>query len=207
MPYAMDIHGHPIFLISTMAMHTKNLQTDSRASLLVTQPEVSGDPLAASRVTLIGHAKPVSEVELNSARDRYIERHPNSLQWVEFEDFSFYVMDVIDVYYIGGFGVMGWVAGADYQSAQPDPLADSAPEIIAHMNKDHSDALMLLTHTATGMIPEEATMISVDRLGFQVRVRTVKGSTVERLAFPREVRSPGEARTVLIEMVALARQR
>jgi putative heme iron utilization protein len=33
--------GRPIFLISTMAMHTQNLQADSRASLLVTQPSSS----------------------------------------------------------------------------------------------------------------------------------------------------------------------
>jgi len=26
---------------------------------------------------------------------------------VDFEDFSFYRMDVVDVYYVGGFGVMG----------------------------------------------------------------------------------------------------
>jgi hypothetical protein len=207
MPYAMNTEGQPIFLISTMAMHTKNLQADSRASLLVAQPDVSGDPLAASRVTLLGRAKPVSEVDLHSARTLYLERHPNSRQWVEFEDFSFYCMDIIDVYYIGGFGVMGWVTSADYQRAQPDPLADSAPGIIAHMNKDHAGALVLLTRVATGINPEEAIMTSVDRLGFQVRVTTEKGSKVERLAFPREVRTPGEARSVLIEMVALARKK
>ena len=32
MPYGLDEHGRPIFLISTMAMHTHNLQADSRAS-------------------------------------------------------------------------------------------------------------------------------------------------------------------------------
>ena len=38
MPYGLDDRGRPIFLISTMAMHTQNLQSDPRASLLVTQP-------------------------------------------------------------------------------------------------------------------------------------------------------------------------
>src|SRR5208282_6733458 len=54
MPYSLDDQGRPIFLISTMAMHTQNLQADSRASLLVTQPETGSDPLGASRVTLVG---------------------------------------------------------------------------------------------------------------------------------------------------------
>jgi heme iron utilization protein len=207
LPYAMDTGGHPIFLISTMAMHTKNLQADSRASLLVTQPGVSGDPLAASRVTLVGNAKPVAEAELATARAIYLKRHPNSNQWVEFEDFSFYFLDVVDVYYIGGFGVMGWVPSTDYDRAQADPLLDSAPEIIAHMNKDHADALVLLTRAATGINPQKARMTSVDRLGFQVHLQTEAGSKVERLSFPRAVGSPVEARTALIEMVALARQK
>ena len=39
MPYALDDHANPIFLISTMAMHTQNLLADPRSSLLVTQPD------------------------------------------------------------------------------------------------------------------------------------------------------------------------
>ena len=31
MPYGLDKHGRPIFLISTMAMHTQNLQADPHA--------------------------------------------------------------------------------------------------------------------------------------------------------------------------------
>ena len=36
MPYGLDEVGRPVFLISTMAMHTQNLQVDPHASLLVT---------------------------------------------------------------------------------------------------------------------------------------------------------------------------
>src|ERR1700724_2503454 len=130
MPYGLDNHGRPIFLISTMAMHTQNLQADSRASLLVTQPDASGDPLGASRVTLIGNVLPVPETEIAEARKLYLARYANSKYWVDFEDFSFYRMDVVDVYYVGGFGVMGWVSASEYVGSQPDPLADSMAEII-----------------------------------------------------------------------------
>ena len=57
MPYALDAAGRPLFLISTMAMHTQNLEADPRASLLVTQPDWTGDPLAAGRLTLMGEAR------------------------------------------------------------------------------------------------------------------------------------------------------
>jgi heme iron utilization protein len=134
MPYGLDEHGRPIFLISTMAMHTQNLQADSRASLLVTQPNASADPLGASRVTLMGNVLAIPESGVAEARRLYLERYVNSKYWVDFEDFSFYRMDVVDVYYVGGFGVMGWVPASEYAQAHPDPLADATGEIVQHMN-------------------------------------------------------------------------
>ena len=207
MPYGLDDRGRPIFLISTMAMHTQNIQTDPRSSLLVTQPEAGGDPLGASRVTLLGNVLPVPEPEVSEARKLYLARYANSKYWVDFEDFSFYRMDVVDVYYVGGFGVMGWVAASEYSHGQPDPLADAATEIIQHVNADHADALILLARTFAGMESQEASMTSVDRLGFQVRLKTQEGVRGARIAFLREVRNPSEARNVLIEMVAQARQK
>ena len=207
MPYGLDDHGRPIFLVSTMAMHTQNLQADSRASLLVTQPDSSGDPLGASRVTLIGNVDPIPEVEVSESRNLYLSRHPNSKYWVDFEDFSFYRMKVVDVYYVGGFGVMGWVSASEYDVARPDPLADSTTEIIEHMNADHHDALVLLAQKFAGIDAHEAAMTSVDRLGFHVRLTTPDGVRGARIAFLREVNSAEETRTVLVEMVRQARSR
>ena len=211
MPYGLDGRGRPIFLISTMAMHTQNLQADSRASLLVTQPsstqaDAGGDPLGASRVTVIGNVLTIPEPEVPDARQLYLERYANSKYWVDFEDFSFYRMDVLDVYYVGGFGVMGWVAASDYNQAQPDPLADAAAGILEHMNTDHKDALVLLARAFAGIDSQEAVMTSVDRLGFHVRLKTPDGMKGARIAFLREVSNPGETRKVLVEMVQQARQ-
>ena len=207
MPYGLDDRGRPIFLISTMAMHTQNLQADPRASLLVTQQDTEGEPLGASRVTVVGNVLPVPNAELAEARKLYLERHANSRYWVDFEDFSFYRMDVIDVYYVGGFGVMGWVSASDYDRSQPDPLADSTAEIIQHMNSDHKDALVLLARTFARMESTEATMTAVDRLGFHVRVKTPDGLRGARIAFLRAVSNPAETRKVLMEMVQQARSR
>ena len=205
MPYGLDDHGRPIFLISTMAMHTQNLQADPRASLLVTQQDTHGEPLGASRVTLIGSVLPVPHTELAEAREIYLARHANSKYWVDFEDFSFYRMDVVDVYYVGGFGVMGWLSASDYDRSQPDPLTDSMAEIIQHMNADHKDALVLLARQFAHIDSTEATMTTVDRLGFQVRLRTPDGMRGARIAFSHEVRNAAETRKVLVEMVQHAR--
>jgi len=207
MPYALDEHGRPIFLISTMAMHTQNLKAEARAGLLITQFQGEGDPLGAARVTLLGNVLPVAEPELAQSRRLYLERYENSKYWVDYEDFSFYRMEIVDVYYVGGFGVMGWVAASEYCAAQPDPLADAMPGIIEHMNADHKDSLVLLAQRFAGIEAEEAAMTSVDRLGFQVRLKTPEGVRGARIAFLREVSSPIETRSVLVEMVEQARQR
>ena len=205
MPYGLDDHGRPIFLISTMAMHTQNLQADPRASLLVTQDDASGDPLGASRVTLVGNVQTIPTAEVPESRELYLARYANSKYWVDFEDFSFYRLDVVDVYYVGGFGVMGWVSASDYDQARPDPLADSTKEIIEHMNADHKDALVLLTRTFARIEALEATMTAVDRLGFHVRIKTQEGMRGARIAFLQEVTNATETRKTLVEMVQKAR--
>ena len=205
MPYGLDEHGGPIFLISTMAMHTQNLQADPRASLLVTQDDAGSDPLGASRVTLVGNVLPIPEAEVGDARQLYLARYANSKYWVDFADFSFYRMDVLDIYYVGGFGVMGWVSSSEYARSQPDPLADSMVEIIQHMNADHKDALVLLARKFARIEAQEATMTAVDRLGFQMRVKTSDGVRGARIAFLRGVSNPAETRKVLVEMVQQAR--
>ena len=192
--------------ILSMAMHTQNVQADPRSSLLVTQPDATGDPLGASRVTLLGNIMPVPAPEVTEARKLYLARYANSKHWVDFDDFSFYRMDVVDVYYVGGFGVMGWVPASEYYSGQPDPLADSAIGIIQHMNTDHADALIRLTKAFAGIEAQEAAMTSVDRLGFHVRLKTQGGTRGTRIAFSGEVSNPADARKVLIDMTAQARQ-
>ena len=206
MPYALEGAGRPVFLISTMAMHTQNLQQDGRAGLLVTQPEASGDPLGAARVTLVGNVSPIAETEVGEARRLYLERHENSKYWVDFDDFSFFAMDVVDVYYVGGFGVMGWITAQEYSQAQPDPLADAAAGILQHMNADHQDALILLARVFAGTEAQEAVMTSVDRLGFHVRMKTEQGMKGARVAFTSEVSTPVETRKMLVEMVQQARR-
>ena len=204
MPYALDAQGRPISLISTMAMHTQNLQADPRASLFVTEPDASGDPLGSSRVTLMGSVIRIPEPELVVTRTVYLARYPDSKHWVDFDDFFFYRMDVVDVYYVGGFGVMGWVAASEYSEAQPDPLVESKSEIIRHMNADHRDALILLAKRFAGIEALAADMTSVDRLGFHVRLKTQNGMHGARIAFLREVRNAAQTREVFVEMVKQA---
>lgn len=202
MPYASDELGRPVFFISSMAMHTQNIHQDARASLLVTQPDVAGDPLGSARVTLLGAATiaPAEEV-----RDLYLSRYENAKYWQDYTDFAYYRLEVSGVYFIGGFGVMGWIAADDYRNASPDPLAESAPGIIQHMNADHADALLLIARQLAGEHPDEASMTAIDRLGFHLKMKSGDRVHGRRVPFPREIEDKAEARAVLVEMVRQAR--
>ena len=203
MPYALDEIGRPLFLISSMAMHTQNLVQETRASLLV-NPD-SSDPLGAARVTLMGEVFKVAEAELRAVRKTYLARQESAHYWVDFEDFAFYRMEIADIYFVGGFGVMGWVAAEDYLQAEPDPLAESAPSIIEHMNRDHSDSLLLLAKVFAGIEADQATMTSIDKLGFHVRLKTADRVRGARIAFLVQARTVADTRKIMEKMVRFAR--
>src|SRR5450432_1037748 len=100
---------------------------------------------------------------------------------------------------------MGWVPAEEYTSARPDPLAETAQEIIRHMNADHPDALLLLARRFADEAATEASMTAVDRLGFHLRLKTGDRVHGRRVPFPREAGNQDEARAALVEMVRQAR--
>jgi putative heme iron utilization protein len=200
MPYALDDAGRPLILVSSMAMHTQNLAADPRASLLVTQP-TAGDPLAAGRLTLMGEVLRLAEAERDPVKASYLARHPNAAYWVDFDDFGFWRLEPTDLYFVGGFGAMDWVSAEEYLAARPDPLADASDSILAHINEDHAAGLLTCARAFTTEPVDEATMVSLDRLGFKLRLRTGERVHAVRVPFPREVATAAQCREVFIEML------
>ena len=88
-------NGNPVFLISRLAEHTKNLERDSRASLLVAEGG-STDPLANGRVTMLGPCTRV-ESDSGSARAAFLASHPNASYYADFRDFAFWRLQVASV--------------------------------------------------------------------------------------------------------------
>jgi len=201
MPYGLDATGRPTFLISSMAMHTQNLTANARASLVVAQPGWTDDPLAGARATLVGEVRPAADATSGAVRESYLERHANARSWVDFDDFAFYAMDVVALYYVAGFGAMGWVEASDYATAAPDPLVDVEGAIVSHMNADHADALVAYCRHYAGVAADSATMTAVDRMGFRLRARCGDALQGVRINFPSEVRSSEAARHVLVGML------
>jgi len=201
-PYAIDSSASPIFLISQMATHTKNVRASSLATLLVT--EASGS-LGGARISVMGETTLVEGEAIKGVAEAYLAKHPESKQWVDFADFGFYRMSVQDVYFIGGFGSMGWVSAEEYSAAEPDPLAGAAKDIIDHMNEDHVDSMLVLIEKHLELKATGARMTSVDRYGFNVRITTDSRSRGGRIGFPQQALTATEVRKTLVEMLATAR--
>lgn len=198
--------GNPIFLISGLAEHTKNLERDPRASLLVAESGAA-DPLANGRVTMVGPCTRV-DGDGGGARVAFLAAHPNARYYAHFRDFAFWKLHVESVRYIGGYGRMSWISQDEWQHAEPDPLASSAADIVAHMNADHADALVLYCQAFSEATDITAARLTgVDRYGFEMSATTNEGPRPIRLAFPTPVRTPEDARAALISMLKAARSK
>ena len=84
---ASDFDGAPLFLMSTLSRHTRNLAGDPRASLLLTGPHERGDPLNQPRVTLGGR---VERCAAPRAKVRYLQRNPKAGLYAGFADFGLF---------------------------------------------------------------------------------------------------------------------
>jgi len=209
MPYSLDDEGNPVFLISSMAMHTQNLKADARASLLVMEDKSSDDPLSIGRVTLMGEAKLIDKDDVLKVKNGYLKQHPDATFWVDFPDFSFYRMTITSLYFVGGFGRMDWVTGQDYYQAESDPLMEIANDIIEHMNEDHVDAMVLIAkhHDSNNRTENliSAKMTAVDRLGFHLQLTTEDDLNGVRINFPKSAESANSVRKMLVQMATEAR--
>jgi putative heme iron utilization protein len=113
-PYAVGESGDPLYLLSELAEHTRNLRADPRASLLVQDSLASADPQAGARVTLLGTAEPHDS---ETSRKSYVSRHPQAAEYLSLGDFKVWRLNVTEARYVGGFGEMGWLDGLDLRAA------------------------------------------------------------------------------------------
>jgi putative heme iron utilization protein len=202
--FAFDA-ARPVFLISELAEHTRNLRRDGRASLLVAA-NTAQDPLANARLTLLGRAAPVSDPERDRLSAVYFARHPGAAYYASFKDFAFWALDVSALRYIGGYGRMSWLSAEEFATAEPDPIAPHARAIIAHMNEDHADAMPLYCRAfSLATDTSRAELTAIDRYGFEMSATTGQGQRLIRLGFPLPIASTSEARAALVALLKQAR--
>src|SRR6267378_6206083 len=100
---ASHADGSPILLISRLAVHTKNILGDPRVSLMLDE-RAEGDPLEGARIMLAGRADEVSQDETAVVRRRYLHAHPSAEAFVDFKDFSLFLIRPSGAHLVAGFG-------------------------------------------------------------------------------------------------------
>jgi putative heme iron utilization protein len=191
--------GAPLLLISTLAIHTKNLLNDHRCSLMIDERK-AGDPLEGGRIMLMGTAEKTDDPE---ARRRYLARQPEAEMFAGFADFAFYRMNLTAVHLVAGFGRIVDLEPAEVLTQIDDAIEIVAdePGILKHMNEDHADTCRLYATRLLGGIDGEWTCVGCDPEGLELQ----NGRTALRLPFPQRVRAPGVLRIMLKELAEKAR--
>ncbi len=130
---ASDFDGAPLFLMSTLARHTRHLAADPRASVLMTENSERGDPLNHPRLTLNGR---IDRVDSPSVRTRYLQRNPKAKLYVDFADFAFFRLAIDNVHFNGGFGRADALAPPDILAARESEaaLAEAEARLIEWVN-------------------------------------------------------------------------
>ncbi|MGD0531630.1 MAG: DUF2470 domain-containing protein [Methyloceanibacter sp.] len=199
---ATEASGAPIFLISALARHTRNLTQDPRASILFDGTGTLGDPLQGARVTLIGRAEKTAD---EAVKRRFLARHPEAAFYAGFPDFAFWRLAVEGAHYIGGFGRIVDLMPADLLTATEgvgDLLAAEA-DILTHMNANHADAVRLYATRLAGA-PEGAwRMTGIDPEGCDLMC----DGEARRIRFKAPIATPAEAREALVRLADEARER
>lgn len=123
LPFIPDERHRPVFLISALAEHTKNLMADQRASFLVASPD-EHNVLTGARLTLVGDVQRCDASEELVAR--YLRYQPDAQQYLELGDFAFFRLTPKRARYVAGFGEMGWIEEAGWANGAVLALTDEA---------------------------------------------------------------------------------
>jgi len=140
LPFVLDQHHCPFFLMSGLAEHTKNLLTNPKASLLVFNPD-NDNVQTGSRLTVVGEVgrfePPAEQVR------RYLRYHPDAERYLALRDFAFFRLEPMRLRMIAGFGQMGWQEGRVLREAEALSLSGEE-QLIRALGSDREGSVKLL---------------------------------------------------------------
>lgn len=195
-PFITDLAGCPVILISDIAEHSKNIQSDPRVSLIV-QP-FSADMQETARATIVGRAQRLPDKD--GLGPRYLRRFPQAETYFAMHDFHFYRIEPVRVRWIGGFGKIHWLQAEAYLM-DSGTLPEAEAGILSHMSTDHADSLKAYCRHFLGLEVDKAAMIGIDPDGFDLRA----DDQIRRIEFTDPVTSATAARQALVAMAQATR--
>lgn len=195
------LDGAPVLCVSQMAEHGRNLAGDQRASIAIVAPSTDPDPLASGRITLAGLAERPTGGELVAAREAHLAAVAAAKYYIDYSDFSLWVMRVQRVRWVGGYGRMDSATAEAYMAAVPDPVQPHAAGAITHLNADHGDSLCAMAR-ALGGFPDATSAVctGIDRYGLDLKVITERGVAYTRVGYPEPIDSSDDLRSATAQL-------
>ena len=199
--------GAPVLCVSNLAEHGRNLAGDPRASIAIVAPGTQTDPLASGRVTLAGHVEEPVGAERAAAREAHLSAVDAAKYYIDYSDFSLWVLRVDRVRWVGGYGRMDSTSGLAYAEAQADPVTPLSAGAVAHLNDDHAESLTAMAR-ALGGYPDTTAAVctGADRYGLDLRLTTERGLAYTRVGYAKPIDSIDELRSAAVELTRRARQ-
>jgi heme iron utilization protein len=205
--YGLLDDGTPVLCVSRLALHGRNLADDQRASLAVSAPVPPGeDPSDIGRVTLAGRVEEPVGDELEAAREAYHSAVSSGASFTAWDDFTFWVLRIEQVRWVGGFGRMASTDLERYRAAEADPVAPQAAFAVKHLNEDHAHNLLDMARAIAGHTDAtEASCLRADRYGLDLDVQTPRGRALARVGFAEPATAPDGLRPATVELAKRAR--
>jgi hypothetical protein len=199
---ASHADGSPILLISRLALHTRNILGDARVSLMLDE-RAEGDPLEGARIMLSGHAEEAQGDQAAVWRHRYLNAHPSAEAFVDFKDFSFFLIRPTMAHLVAGFGRIVDLKAEQFLTDISDAgaLMEAEAKAVDHINAEHRDAVNLYATRLLGGGDADWRCTGCDPDGLDLQA----GPTTLRLEFPRRVVTVAALRQLLKELAENAR--
>ena len=154
-----------IFYASDIAQHTINLKNNSKACITLFNLS-EGDKQDSARLSLIGDVKKIDK-DVEEISRQFIEFFPESSQYSNMHDFSFYKLNISQVRWIGGFGKIAWLSSTNWNPIEPKWLKKEH-SMIEHMNEDHSNSIVSTLNAKLGIKDKHARMLRLTMDGYYV---------------------------------------
>ena len=106
-PYCLDRDGQALLLLSHLAQHTKNLNTDARCGLCVAEG-TDGDVQQSLRLSCVADAEPVDPSD-RASHARWFRYFPASRPYAEQLNFRLYRIRPRRFHFNGGFAAARWL--------------------------------------------------------------------------------------------------
>jgi len=223
--YLLSPEGMPVMLLANNAAHSRNIASNNKVALYVQNPESTGQK--GARATLVGEIEKIGPgEELEECKEAYADVFPDQAQPLLDERyeryFSMYKLNIKDIYYVSGFGVMStWVTPPEYTAAEADPLAEFSSNLIEGWNKkclkEYASVAKAFFMDEVGGEISEPRITFVDRFGvnfrFKFAIETPAGQAPKfdtreyRIAFRNQAVNREEAQSSMFKVFQEAWER